>query len=118
MNVFISQPTNERIKALWWTADSIILTLTPIMGELNVKNMNTNKCSIFQNVQIRSKKNGDTYIIVGAPNKIDAMLAAIQQLHTEMHNLQEQMAEKQEAVEILTKYCCDEIGGRNKWSIK
>lgn len=79
-----------------------------------MKNMNANKCSIFQNVQIYSKKNGDTYMIVGASNKIDAILAAIQQLHTEMHNLQEQMAEKQKAVEILTKYCCDEIGGRNQ----
>lgn len=60
------------------------------------------------------KKNGDTYMIVGAPNKVDAILAAIQQLHVEVHNLQEQIVEKQKAVEILTKYCYDEIGGRNQ----
>lgn len=80
------------------------------------------KCEEYERKQVFNipkcsdsfKKNGNTYMVVGAPNKIDAILAAIQQLHTEMHNLQEQMAEKQKAVEILTKYCCDEIGGRNQ----
>ena len=59
------------------------------------------------------RQGDETCLIVGASSQSDALFAALDQLQSEMKDLQEQMYEKQKEIMTLQSYFKDYVKGDN-----
>ena len=57
------------------------------------------------------RQGGETHLIVGASNQSDALFAALDQLQSEMKDLQGQVYEKQNEIMTLQSYFKDYVKG-------